>query len=392
MNSASESGVSHMMNAPALHILGIAFCLVSLLTGPARGGDAADRAALKDAFAGDFLVGVAIGTRADCRRGAGRVGLVEQQFNTISPENLLKWQAVHPEPDKYNFAPADRYVEFGEKNGMKIIGHTLVWHNQTPRWVFEDEAGNPVDRETLLARMRDHIHAVVGRYKGKVAGWDVVNEAIDDDGNRRPTPWQTIIGDDYIEQAFQFAHEADPDAELYYNDFDEWKPGKRRAVGQLVRDLKSKGIRIDGIGLQGHWGMGYPSLDEMEAMFDDYGKLGVKLMVTELDINVLPQPDPNQRGADITRNYELKKELDPYADGLPDSVEQALADRYAEIFVCFLRHRDVIDRVTFWGTHDGHSWLNDWPVRGRTAYPLLFDRQFQPKPAFDAVIQTAEQD
>ena len=366
--------------------------IVALLTVSARGDDTAGRPALKDAFAGDFRVGVAVGTEQIEGAEPAALKLVEQQFNSISPENLLKWEEVHPEPAKYNFGPADRYVEFGEKNGMKIIGHTLVWQNQTPRWVFEDEAGNPVDRDTLLAKMRDHIHTVVGRYKGRVDGWDVVNEAIDDDGNRRPTSWQSIIGNDYIEKAFQYAHEADPDAELYYNDFDQWKPGKRRAVDQLVHDLKAKGVRIDGIGLQGHWGMDYPTLDEMEAMFDDYDQLGVKLMVTELDINLLPQPDPRQKGADITRNYELKKELDPYAAGLPDRVQQALADRYAEIFACFLRHRDTIDRVTFWGTHDGHSWLDDWPIHGRTAYPLLFDRQLQPKPALDAVIQTAKQD
>jgi endo-1,4-beta-xylanase len=380
------------MNTLALHVLGTAFCLIGFLSGSAHGADAAGRPALKDAFAGDFRVGVAVGTEQIEGHEPAALTLVEQQFNSISPENLLKWEEVHPEPDKYNFAPADLYVDFGKKHGMKIIGHTLVWHNQTPAWVFKDEAGNPVDRATLLDRMHDHIQAVVGRYKGRINGWDVVNEALDDDGNLRPTPWKTIIGDDYIEKAFQFAHEADPDAELYYNDFDQWKPGKRRAVNKLVNDLKSKGIRIDGIGIQGHWGMDYPSHDEMEAMFDDYDKLGVKLMVTELDINLLPQPEPGQTGAETTRNYNQQKKLDPYADGLPDSLQQSLADRYAEIFACFLRHRDTIDRVTFWGVHDGNSWLNYWPIQGRTAYPLLFDRQLQPKPAFDAVIQTTKKD
>ena len=369
----------------------VASFLVASLTARACGEGTADRPALKDAFADDFLVGVAVGTHQTEGNEPAALELVEEQFNAITPENLLKWQEVHPEPDEYNFGPADRYVQFGEKNGMKIIGHTLVWHNQTPRWVFEDEAGNPVDREILLQRMRDHIHTVVGRYKGRIHGWDVVNEAVDDEGNLRLTPWQRIIGDDYIEKAFEYAHEADPDAELYYNDFSEWKPGRRKGYNRVVRDLKAKGIRIDGIGLQGHWGLDYPTLDELEAMFEDYRKLGVKLMITELDINLLPRPEPSQQGADISRNYELKQELDPYADGLPDAVQQALTDRYTEIFACFHKNRDAIDRVTFWGVHDGHSWLNDWPVRGRTAYPLLFDRQLQPKPALDAVLQTTKQ-
>lgn len=368
-----------------------AICLVIGLACTARGEDAADEPTLKEVFADDFRVGAALGTDQIMGQEPAALELVQRQFNSISPENLLKWEMVHPQPEKYNFQPVDRFVEFGERNGMFLVGHTLVWHNQTPAWVFQDEAGEPVDRETLLARMREHIHAVVGRYRGRIHGWDVVNEAFDDDGNLRPTPWQQIIGDDYLEKAFQFAHEADPDAELYYNDFSMWHPGKRNRVGELVRQLESKGVRIDGIGMQGHWGMDYPSSEEMEAMLEDYGKLGVQLMITELDINLLPRPNPDQRGADITQNYELKKELDPYADGLPDAAQQALAARYAEIFACLLRHRDKVGRVTFWGVHDGNSWLNYWPVRGRTAYPLLFDRQYQPKRAFGAVVQAAQQ-
>jgi endo-1,4-beta-xylanase len=350
----------------------------------------AQQPTLKQAFADDFLVGAAVGTEVIAGQDAAALTLAVTQFNSISPENLLKWAEVHPQPGKYNFEPADRYVQFGQKHDMFIVGHVLVWHNQTPAWVFEDGAVKPADRETLLARMREHIQTVVGRYKGRIGGWDVVNEAVEDDGTMRVTPWQRIIGDDYVEKAFQFAHEADPDAELYYNDYNEWKPGKRQGIARLVRNLQSKGIRIDGVGLQGHWGMNYPSLEEMEAMFEDYGRLGVKLMVTELDMNILPAAW-NQTGADITTNFDLRKELDPYADGLPDDVQQALTDRYASIFRVFVRHRDKLDRVTFWGIYDGHSWLNNWPVKGRTAYPLLFDRQVQPKPAFDAVLNVTRQ-
>jgi endo-1,4-beta-xylanase len=357
--------------------------------------------ALKDVFADDFLIGAAIGTNQLLDEHPEALELAARQFNTITPENLLKWAEVHPEPKRYNFDPVDRYVEFGKKNKMFIVGHTLVWHNQTPEWAFQGADGKPLDRETALARIKEHIDTVVGRYKRRIHAWDVVNEAIDDNGKlrsgpvgppgRRGEPWHAAIGDDYIKKAFEFAHAADPDAELYYNDYNEWHPAKIKGISRLIKEIKADGIRIDGLGLQGHWGMDYPTLEEIDHMLTEYGNLGVKLMITELDINLLPQPDPSQRGADITRNYELKKELDPYAERLPDDVQKALAKRYAEIFAVFLKHRDKLDRVTFWGVHDGQSWLNNWPVRGRTAYPLLFDRQFRPKPAFEAVIGVVKQ-
>jgi len=356
---------------------------------------------LKDIFGEDFLVGTALGTHQVVGEEPEALELAARQFNTITPENLLKWSEVHPEPERYNFEPADQYVDFGEKHKMFIVGHTLVWHNQTPRWAFEGIEGKPLDRETALARIKQHIETVVGRYKGRIHAWDVVNEAIDDNGKfrsgpvgepgRRGEPWHAAIGDDYIQKAFEFAHAADPDAELYYNDFNEWHPTKIEAIARLVRTLQAKGVPIDGLGLQGHWGMDYPKAEEIDHMLTEYGKLGVKLMVTEMDINLLPQPDPRQRGADITRNEEFRKELDPYADSLPDDVQQALTARYAEIFALFHKHRDKIDRVTFWGVHDGHSWLNNWPVPGRTAYPMLFDRHYQPKPAFEAVIEVVKQ-
>ena len=373
-----------MMRFPAVVVWGWAVG-VTTLAGAADGATPT----LKEAFAADFLVGAALGTNQVMGEDAEATQLAAEQFDSITPENLLKWAEVHPQPDEYNFGPADRYVEFGRKHGMFIVGHTLVWHNQTPAWVFEGVGGKPVDRRTLLARMREHIHTVVGRYKGRVNGWDVVNEAIDENGAMRATPWQRIIGDDYIAKAFEFAHEADPNAELYYNDYDMWKPGKRRTVKKLVADLQAKGVRIDGVGIQGHWGMDYPSLDEMEAMLRDYGEMGVKLMITELDLNVLPRPS-RHLGADTRQNYQLHKELNPYPDGLPAEQQRALADRYAEVFRVLLRYRDKVDRVTFWGVDNGQSWLNNWPVRGRTAYPLLFDRDYQPTPAFAAVIGTAE--
>jgi endo-1,4-beta-xylanase len=281
---------------------------------------------------------------------------------------------------------------------MFIVGHTLVWHNQTPPWAFEGVDGKPLDRDAALARIKEHIETVVGRYKGRIHGWDVVNEAIDDDGRlrsgpvgvpgRRGEPWHAAIGDDYIEKAFRYAHAADPDAELYYNDYNEWHPAKIKAISNLVRSLQAKNIRIDGIGLQGHWGMDYPTLEEIDHMLTEYGKLGVKLMITELDISVLPLPG-QQTGAEITRRAAGGDATNPYPHTLPADKQRALAERYASIFRVFLKHADKLDRVTFWGVHDGHSWRNGWPVRGRTDYPLLFDRRLRPKPAFEAVIREA---
>jgi endo-1,4-beta-xylanase len=357
-----------------------------LLCGPATFG--ADRETLKEAFRGKFLVGAALGTQQVMGDEPGSLELVARQFNAISPENLLKWQEVHPQPDQYNFGPVDRYVAFGEKNRMYMLGHNLVWHNQTPAWVFEGDANKPFGREALLERLKEHIHTVVGRYKGRIQSWDVVNEAVDDDGSLRKTKWQQIIGDDYLVKAFQFAHEADPKAELYYNDYNEWHPANRSGIKKLVRELQQAGVRIDGLGLQGHWGLDYPKADEIEAMFADYGELGIKLMITELDVTVLPDAQ-RSRGADITRNASLRKELDPYANGLPREMQQRLAERYAELFRLFVKHADKIDRVTFWGVHDGHSWRNSWPMRGRHDYPLLFDRQLKPKAALEAVLKTA---
>lgn len=358
---------------------------------------AAQTPSLKEVFADDFLIGTALSADQVLGKQPEALKLVAEQFNSITPENLLKWEKVHPEPDRYDFAAADKFVQFGEQHGMFIVGHTLVWHNQTPQWVFEDENGEPLDREALLERMRDHIHTVVGRYKGRIHAWDVVNEAIDVDrrddrkARWRETSWRKIIGPDYIEKAFEYAHEADPDAELYYNDYDEWKIGKREYFEDLVHDLRSKGLRIDGIGLQGHWGLDYPTVTEMEFMFRDLEKLDVELMITELDVNVLPNPFRNV-GADVRARMRERPEFNPYPDGLPQRAQRELTRRYEMLFRMFHDHRMSIGRVTFWGVNDGQSWLNNWPMRGRVNHPLLFDRKFQPKPALEAVVNVVSED
>ncbi|QEG36435.1 Endo-1,4-beta-xylanase A precursor [Bythopirellula goksoeyrii] len=384
-----HSKVDLIMNKPISQILiQLVICSICLQVRIAL----AQQATLKEAFDKDFLVGTALSTAQVLGDTPAALELAARQFNSITAENLLKWESVHPEPDRYDFEAADKFVDFGENHDMFVVGHTLVWHSQTPQWVFEDDQGNPLERDALLDRMRDHIHTVVGRYKGRIHGWDVVNEAIVTDpndesrGSWRETPWYRIIGPDYIEKAFQFAHEADPEAELYYNDFDEWKLGKRDYFGKIVSDLRNKNIRIDGIGLQGHWGLDYPTVTEIESMLTGLSQLGVKLMITELDMNVLPSPSSNT-GADVTMRIQDQPEFNPYPTGLPDDIQKQLSDRYEEIFRMFHDHRDTIGRVTFWGVDDGQSWRNYWPISGRTNYPLLFDRKYQPKPAFYSVLQ-----
>lgn len=343
---------------------------------------------LKDVFKDDFRIGAALNQAQFEERDARGAAIVKAQFNTISPENVLKWELVHPKPDDYRFDPADQYVDFGVKNHMFIIGHTLVWHSQTPRWVFEDGEGRPLTREALLERMHEHIRTVVGRYKGRIAGWDVVNEALNEDGTLRQSPWMKIIGEDYLAKAFQFAHEADPAAELYYNDYNLENEAKRNGAVALIRKLKEQGVPLYAVGLQGHDHMDLPTVEQQDAAIAAFAALGVKVNITELDVDVLPRA-ARQTGADVATNAAPKAALNPYAGGLPDAVQQALAKRYADLFGVFLKYRGVITRVTFWGVTDANSWLNNWPVRGRTSYPLLFDRAGKPKPAFDAIVRLA---
>jgi endo-1,4-beta-xylanase len=363
--------------------------LGAVLAGVIASQHAGSSTRLKDAFNGAFLIGAALNRAQFYEEDARGAQLVKTHFNSITPENILKWESVHPTPDKYSFEAPDRYVEFGEKNHMFIVGHTLVWHSQTPKWVFEDGNGNPATREILLGRMRDHIRTVVGRYKGRIQGWDVLNEALNEDGTLRQSPWMKIIGEDYIAKAFEFAHEADPKAELYYNDYSVENEPKRNGALELIKKLRAQGVPVAAVGLQGHNNLEWPSIELQDATIAAFGKLGVKVMITELDIDVLPSASQH-RGADISLNVELQARLNPYVNGLPDSVQQALAKRYADLFAVYLKHRKVVTRVTFWGVADGDSWRNNWPVRGRTAYPLLFDRNGKPKPAFDAVIRVVK--
>ncbi|HNX94603.1 MAG TPA: endo-1,4-beta-xylanase [Holophaga sp.] len=346
--------------------------------------------ALKQFMPSGVYLGAAVNQRVSDGADAADRAIVLKHFNSVTPENLLKWEAVHPKADSYNFEPADRYVEMGTAAGMFVVGHTLVWHQQTPRWVFQNEAGKPVDRETLLTRMHEHIKAVAGRYRGRIGGWDVVNEAFEDDGTLRQTGWSRCIGPDFIEKAFEFAHEADPNAQLYYNDFNLWKPAKRKAVEKLVASLKAKGIRIDAVGEQAHYNIAGPTLDEIEAVIMGLSAQGVKVALTELDMDVLPT-SPDMWGADLSKQRALKTETNIYTNGLPDKEQKRLGEHYAGLFRLIKKHQAVFSRVTFWGVTDRNSWLNDFPIRGRVNYPLLWGRDGKPKPAFFAVMEALKQ-
>jgi len=345
-------------------------------------------ASLREVFAGHFLVGAALNSDQFWERDTIGARLIKRHFNTITPENVLKWERVHPQPGRYAFEESDRYVDFGTRNGMTVIGHTLVWHSQTPRWVFQDSAGNPATREQLLARMKEHIQTVVGRYAGRIRGWDVVNEALNEDGTLRQTPWMRIIGEDYLVKAYQWAQEADPAAELYYNDYSLANPAKRDGAVRLVNTLRAAGVRVAGIGSQDHHNMSWPSAALVDSMLTVFGNAGLKVHVTELDVDVLPRATRGN-SADVGQRAAARAELDPYTAGLPDSAQRALAQRYGQMFDVYMKHRGIIERVTFWGVRDGDSWLNGWPVPGRTNHPLLFDREGNGKPAFQAVLDAA---
>jgi endo-1,4-beta-xylanase len=381
---------------------------------------------LQTAFKEQFLVGTAVnrsmvmgggGPRRSAEQLAQDVTVLKAHFNQISPENDLKWQLVHPREgaEGYDFKPADAFVDFGVSNKMYLVGHTLVWHSQTPNWVFAGTnppppaptnaapavattstngaptnrfgPGGPgfgagfgryngprASREELLQRMRDHIHTVVGRYKGKIKAWDVVNEAIADGTGTnllRNTLWSEIIGPDFIAKAFQYAHEADPDAILRYNDYGSENPVKRRKLITLIKSLQEQKVPVHAIGSQAHVNVS-TTFETMDQSLTEMATLGLPIHITELDVNGAVA---GQRGvgADVAANAATTQ------GGLVADADQKLAVAYAGIFRAFLKHRDAVKVVTFWGVNDANSWR----ANGK---PLLFDGENKPKPAFDAVI------
>ena len=333
----------------------------------------------------DFLIGVALPQQVTSQQDSERAKLAASQFNCLTPENCMKWDATEPQEGKFNFGPSDDLVKYAQKNHIKIHGHTLIWHSQTPRWVFEGENGKPATRELVLKRMKNHIEGVMKHYKGKVDAWDVVNEAFNEDGTLRNSQWKRIVGDDFIEKAFEFARAADPSAKLVYNDYNADTPSKRDGIAKLAKELKKKGL-IDAVGMQGHYLLDYPSSKQIEDAIKKYADAGVMVMVTEMDVDVLPRSN-GRVTADISATQEYQEKNNPYTKGLPDEVNKKLADRYEDIFKVFLKHSKDMYSVTVWGLDDGTSWLNGFPVRGRTNHPLLFDRQLKAKPCYDALVK-----
>lgn len=371
-------------------LIGLIILSALILNGCSADEKLDEKHTLKDAFAGKFYIGTALNVPQITGKDTGSVKIIKEQFNAIVAENCMKSENIQPREGEFDFSLADQFVEFGEQNDMFITGHCLIWHSQTPSWFFTDSLGNDVSRKVMIERMKNHIQTVVGRYKGRIKGWDVVNEAILEDGSFRNSKFYQIVGEDFIKLAFQFAHEADPEAELYYNDYNEWFPGKRDAIVKMIQNFKADGIRIDGIGMQGHIGLDNPSLDAYEEAVIAYANEGVNVMVTELDMSILPNPRRDV-GADISTNFEYQQELNPYTNGVvPQEKQDEWDARMLAFFELFLKHSDDISRVTLWGVSDGDSWKNDFPVRGRTDYPLLFDRNYQPKPVVEKIIKKAK--
>jgi endo-1,4-beta-xylanase len=359
---------------PLFPALALAVCAVA----GARGDS------LREAYAGLFKMGVAVNAAEFSERSPVENGIILSQFNSVTPENALKWERVHPKPGYYDFSLPDLYVAFAERHHLWAVGHVLVWHEMTPAWVFRDGAGEPISREGLVARMREHILTVVGRYSGRIASWDVVNEAFNDDGTWRESPWYRTIGKDYVRLAFQFAHEADPAAVLNYNDFNLEKPAKRAAVVALIRELRAEGIPVAVVGNQAHYRIDYPDPADVDATIKAFAAVGVKMAFTELDMDVLPKASPPASG--VAPDVPAPAALNPYPDGMDVDAAAALTRRYEALFRVFASNHRAVDRVTFWCVTDASSWLNDWPVRHRTAYPLLFNRDGTAKPALEAVL------
>jgi endo-1,4-beta-xylanase len=348
---------------------------------------AAESTGLARAFRKDFRIGVAVSNQALDGRADAELDLIAREFNSVTAENAMKWGELQPDGINWRWDRADRLVEFARQHKMDVLGHTLVWHSQVPAGLFTDAERRPVTREVLLAKMHEHIDTLVGRYQGRVWAWDVVNEAIDEGNGWRRSPWFNIIGEDFMEQAFRFAHAADRKARLLYNDYNMENPKKVDFLVKVIQGYLDRGVPIHGVGSQSHVGLGYPDLDNWEYGITSFIQLGLKVHITELDVDVLPSAA--NTGADIATRGALSADNNPWPQGLPDDMQQKLADRYEQLFRILMRHRQHIERVTFWGLHDGVSWKNNFPVRGRTNYPLLFDRRMQPKPAYQRLMQLA---
>lgn len=333
---------------------------------------------LAEVFKNEFTIGTAINPSQVNETDSAVTALIRTQYNTLTPENVMKAALIHPEWNRYNFEPADKLIAFAKKYNMKVNAHTMIWHSQVPPFIRKG-----ISTDSMKTFMREHIQTVGARYNKQVETWDVVNEALNEDGSMRKSVFLETLGDDFVTEAFRLAQQASPDCKLYYNDFNIEQPKKRAGAIALIKKIQAAGVRIDGVGIQGHWKIGKMPLKEIEESIQQFSALGIEVAFTELDIDVLPR---SFEGAEVSQRMRVDSSSNPYAKGLPDSVQLQLAEDYAALFKLFTKYQSSITRITFWGAYDGATWLNNWPVRGRTNYPLLFDRQLKPKPAFQKVI------
>jgi len=330
---------------------------------------------LKDYYKAYFNIGVAIrpqdvtGPEAD---------LILKHFNSITAENAMKMEPIHPKENEFNWDPADKIAAFAKTNGLKMRGHTLCWHSQAPAWMFKDANGNDVSKEVLLQRLKDHITAVVTRYKGTIYAWDVVNEVIDDDAATfyRQSPWYRICGEEFITKAFEYAHAADPNAILFYNDYNTEDPVKREKILKMIKQLVDAKVPIHAVGLQGHWSILDNKLgSELKNSIDQYSALGLKVQVTELDLSVyVGEGNRRERKPEETNIFTSE-------------MEQKQVDQYKTIFNIFRENKKNLTGITFWNISDKYTWLDYFPVRGRKNFPLLFDQELKPKKAYWEVIK-----
>ncbi|MGZ3756809.1 MAG: endo-1,4-beta-xylanase [Mucilaginibacter sp.] len=329
---------------------------------------------LKDYYSNYFPIGVAVSPQSI--KNKETVNFILSQFNSLTPENAMKMGPIHPAENRYNWRDADSIVAFAQANGLRVRGHNLCWHEQTPYWLFKDDQGNQVTKAVLLQRLKDHITTVVNRYKGKIYAWDVVNEALDDDSTKflRNSLWYQICGDEFIAKAFEYAHAADPKAVLFYNDYNTERPEKRERVYKLLKQLVDAHVPVNGVGLQAHWSIYEPDNKDLVATIKKFSSLGLKIQITEMDISVYPW--------EKERRAKRAGESDAYTPEL----QQKQATKYAELFKILRQYKKVITGVTFWNISDRYTWLDQYPVPGRKNYPLLFDQNMQPKKAFYGVV------
>ncbi|MFG6429024.1 endo-1,4-beta-xylanase [Roseateles sp. LYH14W] len=346
---------------------------------------AAERTGLKEAYRDRFLIGAAINTSIASGKHPDITEIIQRDFSSVTPENSMKWGSVRAADGGWKWEEADHFMNFAAQHNLHAVGHTLAWHGQTPDSVFKNAKGDYIKPAELTKKMEEHITTIVGRYKGKLHAWDAVNEAVGDDNQMRKSHYFNILGEQFIDKAFHLAHEVDPKAHLMYNDYNIERGGKREACAELLKRLKKRGVPVQGIGIQAHVAVDGPSISDIEKSIVAYADLGLRVHFTELDVDVLPQVW-NLPVAEISTRFEYKPERDPFKSGLTKEANDKLSSRYEELFKLFIKHKDKIDRVTLWGVSDDASWLNDFPIRGRTAYPLLFDRKRQPKDAYRRVL------